>query len=665
MDHLKIKVVNKDEGGNPEDTNGLLPDSTQWAGIPENIKQLYEMAQEDTGLFWEAQAKRLLSCASPWINVLEGDFSSREIKWFSGARLNASYNCLDRHLKSGKGDKKALIWQGEDEEHVEVLTYRQLHEEVCKFANVLKSKGVEPGDCVSLYLPMIPELVVAVLACARIGAVHSVVFSGFSSVSLQSRIRDCRSKVVVTADAVNRAGRALPLKANADEALAECSCTESCIVVRRSSRDVKMTPFRDSWYHEEMARPEIHAVCEPEEIEANDTLFVLYTSGATGKPKGVAHRTAGYLLYAMYTCELVFGPREEDIFWCTADIGWITGHTYSIYGPLGLGGTTLIYEGIPLYPGPDRYWKIIEKFNVTIFYTAPTVIRALMRFGAGPVNQRDLSSLRVLGSVGEPINREAWDWYNNQIGKDRLRIADTWWQTETAGVMICPLQKCSSAKAGSASLPLPGIDAFVVNEAGEEVGVEENGRLVVRHPWPGLFKEILGEKDNRQVFMLTADNSTVYDSGDGARRDKNGDFWIVGRLDDVINVSGHRLGTAEIESALLTHPSVAEAAVVGCPHSLKGQAVYAYVTLNRYIGQTAGLIDELREHVREKIGPIASPESIQYAQVLPKTRSGKIMRRVLKKIAADDFNSFGDTSSLADPSILSDLIEGKRNNSVA
>lgn len=628
------------------------------------IVALHQEAAADIRKFWHKQAARLLDCSRPWNEVFEGDFSSGPVRWLSGARLNASYQCLDRHMENGKGEHDALVWQGEEESDVEVYTYRTLHEQVCRFANVLKSKGVEKGDCVSLYLPMIPELVIAILACARIGAVHSVVFSGFSSVSLQSRIKECGSKVLVTADAVKRAGRALPLKANADEALAECREVTSCIVVKRSSREIKMSAERDSWYHDEMSRSDIGSDCSPVEMEADETLFVLYTSGATGKPKGVAHAVGGYLLYSLYTCDLVFTPGVNDIFWCTADIGWITGHSYSIYGPLGLGTTTFIYEGIPLYPSPNRYWKIVEKFKISIFYTAPTVIRALMKFGATPVEQHDLSSLRLLGSVGEPINPEAWNWYHDHIGKKKLRIADTWWQTETGGIMISPLDNASSHKAGSAARPLPGIEATVIREDGAEAATNERGKLVITKPWPGMCKEILGQRVARDPVRVTGEGVAVYDTGDGARRDEDGCFWIVGRFDDVINVSGHRLGTAEVESALLTHQSVTEAAVVGYPHSLKGQAVYAYVTLRRGVEQSPELLQELRDHVREKIGPIASPESIQYARSLPKTRSGKIMRRVLKKIAADDFDSFGDTSSLADPSVIADLIEGKINSAV-
>ena len=628
-------------------------------GKTEADRETYLQPLENPRKYWAQRAEELVSWSKRWDTVLAGDFNTPEIKWFSGGKLNASYNCLDRHLLNGRRNKAALIWQGERDDEVKVYTYQMLFSEVCRFANVLKKKGVVKGDCVSIYLPMVPELVIAVLACARIGAVHCVVFSGFSSVSLQGRMQDCRSKVLITADAVIRAGRTIPLKPNGDEALEECRLVESCIVVRRTDRDTNMKPDRDSWWHEEMSASDITSSCDAEEMDADDDLFVLYTSGSTGKPKGVVHSTGGYLLYAMHTCQLVFDLQDDDIFWCTADLGWITGHSYTIYGPLGLGGTSLIYEGIPLYPQPDRFWQIVEKFRVNIFYTAPTVIRALMRFGEEPVQRHDISSLRLLGSVGEPINSEAWYWYHEHIGKSRLPIVDTWWQTETGGVMVAPLPYTEPLKPGSAALPLPGIDAVVVDETGREVEVNEGGRLVIRKPWPGMLKGLHGEQDSLKKNYLDVFPGG-YDTGDGARRDEDGYIWIMGRLDDVINVSGHRLGTAEIESALLSHRSVAEAAVVGMPHILKGQAVYAYVTLNRNVEQTPELLEELRHHVREEIGPIASPDGIQYASGLPKTRSGKVMRRVLKRIAADDFCNFGDVSSLADPSIIADLIEGKR-----
>lgn len=623
------------------------------------VRALYASAEADPILFWEKLALEFVTWTKDWDEVQKGDFTSEAVQWFSGGELNVSYNCLDRHLLSGKKNKAALIWQGESNEDVRVYTYQMLHSEVCRFANILKKKGVSRGDCVTLYLPMIPELVVAMLACSRIGAIHCVVFAGFSSVSLLSRIKDCNSKLLVTADGVKRGGRVIPLKSNADEALAECGHRLSCIVVKHTGRDIAMKPLIDSWYHDELYGPDITSTCDAVGVKSNDTLFVLYTSGSTGKPKKIEHRAGGYLVYAMYTSRLVFDIGEEDISWCTADIGWITGHSYIVYGPLGLGATTLMYEGVPLYPGPDRFWQIVEKYRVTSFYTSPTVIRALMRFGEEPVEKHDLSSLRILGSVGEPINAEAWKWYRKCVGKNTIPVVDTWWQTETGGIMISPLPGTAKNKPGCAGLPLPGIDVVVVDEMGVEVGAGQDGRLVVLKPWPGMHRGISGENIS---FLENCSSGVLggYDTGDGAKCDEDGCFWILGRLDDVINVSGHRLGTAEIESALLTHESVAEAAVVGMPHSLKGQAVYAYVTVNGRSQKTKELLEELRRHVREVIGPIATPHCIQYAIGLPKTRSGKIMRRVLKQIASDDTEDFGDVSTLADPSVIADLLEGKK-----
>lgn len=625
-------------------------------------REVHKRSMEDPEGFWAGRAEELVTWSQRWHTVLDGELGSPDLKWFAGAMLNPTWNCLDRHLENGRRNKAALIWQGESDNETRVFTYQMLYAEVCRFANILKKKGVGKGESVAIYLPMIPELVIAVLACARLGVLHCVVFSGFSSASLKTRLEDCRAKVLITADAIIRAGRTIPLKPNADEALDECDFVEACIVVRKTERDIVMKPKRDTWWHEERQASGISAICEPVEMAANDDLFILYTSGSTGKPKRVVHRAGGYLLYAMHTCQWVFDLQDDDIFWCTADIGWITGHTYGIYGPLGLGATTLIYEGIPLYPGPDRFWQIVEKFNVTIFYTAPTVIRALMRYGVGPVEKYDISSLRLLGSVGEPINPEAWNWYHAHIGKNKLPIIDTWWQTETGGIMIAPLAETVPLKPGAAAQPLPGIDVMVVDAEGREVGNHEGGRLVIRQPWPGMCKDLCGEQDPLQSSHHV-DSRWVYDTGDGARCDEDGYFWIMGRLDDIINVSGHRLGTAEIESALLTHRSVSEAAVVGMPHPLKGQAIYAYVTLNRNVQQTGELLEELRNHVRGQIGPIATLEGVQYTDALPKTRSGKIMRRLLKKIAADDFDDFGDISSLADPSIISELIEGKKSSS--
>ncbi|MFO7762018.1 MAG: acetate--CoA ligase [Thermodesulfobacteriota bacterium] len=619
----------------------------------------YQRSMEDPEGFWSERADELVSWDKKWDDVLEWDFTKPEIKWFDGGRLNVSYNCLDRHLENGRRNKAAIIWQGEPEEDIKVYTYQMLHTEVCRFANVLKKKGVKRGDRVAIYLPMIPELAIALLACARIGAIHSVVFAGFSAIALKNRIQDCEAKVLITSDAVFRAGKTKPLKPNADEALDGSDSVKNCIVVKRGDNEVSMREDRDTWWHEEVESPDITNECKPESMEAEDTLFILYTSGSTGKPKGVVHTTGGYLTYAIHTTQWVFDVKDDDVHWCTADIGWITGHTYILYGPLGLGATSLMFEGVPSYPGPDRFWKIVEKFQVNIFYTAPTVIRALMKEGDEPTRRWDLSSLRILGTVGEPINPEAWMWYYVNIGKEQLPIVDTWWQTETGGIMISPLPYATPLKPGSASFPLPGVDAAVFNEKGDEADANEGGHLVIRSPWPGMLRGVFGDPERfKKTYFSRYDN--VYDAEDGARKDDEGYFWIMGRLDDVINVSGHRLGTAEIESALVAHKAVAEAAVVGMPHPVKGQTIYAYVTLTSQATESEELKDELCKHVRSEIGPIATPEFIQWAPGLPKTRSGKIMRRVLRKIAAGDSEDFGDTSTLADPSIVEDLVKGKK-----
>ncbi|WLE99223.1 MAG: acetate--CoA ligase [Candidatus Electrothrix communis] len=625
----------------------------------DEYKAAYQRSMDDPEGFWADRAEELVTWDKKWDKVLEYDFDKPQIEWFKGGKLNMSVNCLDRHLTNGRRNKAAIIWQGEPEEDVKVYTYQMLHTEVCRFANVLRKKGVKKGDRVAIYLPMVPELSIALLACSRIGAIHSVVFAGFSAVALQSRIQDCEAKVLITADAVLRSGKVIPLKPNADSALKESSCVESCIVVERAGNDVTMQEGRDCWWHEEVAAEDISSECEPESMDAEDILFILYTSGSTGTPKGVVHTTGGYLTYAMHTCQWVFDLKDDDVYWCTADIGWITGHSYILYGPLGLGATSLMFEGVPSYPGPDRFWKIVEKFRVNIFYTAPTVIRALMRDGEEPVQRHDLSSLRVLGSVGEPINPEAWMWYHINIGKEKLPIVDTWWQTETGGIMISPLPYATTLKPGSATYPLPGIDAAIYDEDGNEAAPNEGGHLVIRKPWPGMLR---GVYKNPERFKKTYFNryKDTYDPEDGARKDEDGCFWIMGRLDDVINVSGHRLGTAEIESALVSHAAVAEAAVVGMPHPVKGQTIFAYVTLMASIAESDELIAELRKHVRTEIGPIATPEVIMWAPGLPKTRSGKIMRRILRKIAADDFDNFGDTSTLADPSVVDNLVEGRK-----
>ncbi len=625
----------------------------------EQYRQIYKRSIEDMEGFWAERAEELLTWEKKWDTVLDYDFNVPRVGWFLGGKLNLTYNCLDRHVKNGRRNKAAIIWQGEKDDAVKVYTYEMLLREVCRFANVLKKMGVRKGDRVGIYLPMVPELAIAMLACARLGAPHSIVFAGFSSHSLRDRLNDCQAKVLICGNGVNRAGKTIPLKPASDEALKECPTVERVIVAKSAGNEVAMVEGRDSWWQDEVNAEDIESFCPCESMDSEDPLFILYTSGSTGKPKGVYHTTGGYLTYVAHTCQWVFDLKDDDVHWCTADIGWVTGHSYIVYGPLALGATSLMFEGVPTYPGPDRFWQICEKFRVNIFYTAPTVVRALMREGEKWTQKHDLSSLRILGTVGEPINPEAWMWYHTNIGKGKLPITDTWWQTETGGHIIASLPYATPTKPGSASLPLPGIDAAIVDQNGVEVPANQGGFLVIRKPWPGMLRGVWGapERFKSQYFQGFPG---VYESGDGARQDEDGYFWIMGRVDDVINVSGHRMGTAEIESALVSHPSVAEAAVVGMPHEIKGQAIYAYVTLKSGIRESDEIIKELKAHVRKEIGPIATPEAIQLTPGLPKTRSGKIMRRILRKIVEGDTSNLGDTSTLADPTVVTSLIDGNK-----
>jgi acetyl-CoA synthetase len=622
----------------------------------EDYKKMYGRSLRDPEGFWSEMAEDLVWFRK-WDKAFEADFNEPRVSWFIGGKLNASYNCLDRHLNSFRRNKAALIYEGERGRE-QTLTYQHLHYLVCKFANVLKKKGIKKGDRIAIYLPMIPELPISMLAASRIGAIHTVIFAGFSAESLRDRINDEQAKMLITADGSFRGEKVIELKKNVDAALAECPEVESCIVCRRAGIPIDMVSGRDSLWDDEMTAPDISPVCKPEIMDAEDPLFILYTSGSTGKPKGVLHTTGGYLLYAIETLKWIFDIREEDTFWCTADIGWITGHSYIVYGPLAAGATSVLFEGTPVYPAPDRLWEVVEKYKVSIFYTAPTVIRALAREGESWPEKHDLSSLRLLGSVGEVINPEAWLWYHRVIGQGRCPIVDTWWQTETGGVLISPFPGATPLKPGSAVLPFFGVDAAVIDTAGRECPANKDGFLVIKKTWPGMMYTVYGHPERFKETYFSQFPG-VYFTGDGARRDEDGYFWITGRIDDVINVSGHRLGTAEIESALVSCPDVAEAAVVGYPHEIKGQAIYAFVILKKGITRRENLQSELIKHVRKKIGPIAAPEKIQFVDALPKTRSGKIMRRILKNIAQGKFDQLGDTSTLADPSAIEELIKSQ------
>ncbi|MFP3944353.1 MAG: acetate--CoA ligase [Alphaproteobacteria bacterium] len=620
-------------------------------------REMYRRSIDDPDGFWAEQARRI-DWMKPFTKVSSVSYDPHNvsIKWFEDGTLNACYNCVDRHLRD-REDQTAIIWEGDEPDDDKHITYAELYAQVCRFANVLLSRGVKKGDRVTIYMPMIPETAYAMLACARIGAIHSVVFGGFSPDSLSGRILDCKSTCVITADEGVRGGRTIPLKKNTDEALQKCPDVDTVLVVRRTGGEVDMKADRDVWYHEAVMH--VSDTCPPAEMNAEDPLFILYTSGSTGKPKGVLHTTGGYMVFTSLTHHYVFDHRPGEVYWCTADVGWVTGHSYILYGPLANGATTLMFEGVPNYPDSSRFWQVVDKHEVSIFYTAPTAIRALMREGEEPVKKASRKSLRILGTVGEPINPEAWLWYYNVVGDGRCPVVDTWWQTETGGIMITPLPGATDLKPGSASKPFFGVLPEVVDSAGNVLKGEAEGNLVISQSWPGQMRTVYGDHD-RFVDTYFRTYEGKYFTGDGCRRDEDGYYWITGRVDDVINVSGHRLGTAEIESALVAHPKVAEAAVVGYPHELKGQGIYAYVTLNAGEKPSDELRDELVQWVRKEIGPIASPDVIQWAPGLPKTRSGKIMRRILRKIAENEYENLGDTSTLADPSVVDDLVKNRQ-----
>jgi acetyl-CoA synthetase len=623
-----------------------------------DYQTMYAESLADNDAFWARHGRRI-DWIKPYTEISDVSYDAADlhIRWFSDGTLNAAANCLDRHLEE-RGDQTAIIWEGDDPADSRHVTYAELHAEVCKFANVLKAEGAKKGDRITIYMPMIPEAAVAMLACVRIGAVHSVVFGGFSPDALAGRIRDCDSNMVITSDEGVRGGRPIPLKANTDAALDNCPDCNKVIVVRRTGGDINWVADRDVWYHEAMDAAS--AACPAEEMNAEDPMFILYTSGSTGKPKGVLHTTGGYMVYASMTHEYVFDYHQGDVYWCTADVGWVTGHSYIVYGPLANGAITLMFEGVPTYPDSSRFWQVVEKHKVNIFYTAPTAIRALMREGDAPVTGTDRSSLRLLGSVGEPINPEAWMWYHDVVGDGRCPIVDTWWQTETGGILITPLPGATATKPGSATRPFFGIDPVLVDGDNNILDGAADGNLCINRSWPGQMRTVYGD---HQRFIKTYFTTFPgrYFSGDGARRDADDYFWITGRVDDVLNVSGHRMGTAEIESALVAHPQVAESAVVGYPHDIKGQGIYAYVTLVEGVEASDALVAELRQWTRKEIGPIATPDLLQWAPQLPKTRSGKIMRRILRKIAANDYADLGDTSTLTDPTVVTDLVDNRQN----
>ncbi len=624
-----------------------------------NAKQyqsLYQQSIHAPAEFWGEQAEKFITWIEPWTHVVSGDFTTLDINWFSNGKLNACYNCVDRHLKT-RGNQVAILWEGNSPHETQSITYTQLHEKICKFANVLKSHGIKKGDRVCIYLPMIPEAVVAMLACARMGAIHSVVFGGFSADALKTRILDAGCRLLITADEGVRGERTIPFKENCNIALADCPDVKTVIVFKRTGNPITWDKNRDIWYHEAMDSASTDCPVEP--MDASDPLFILYTSGSTGKPKGVMHNTGGYLVYAAMTFHYVFDHQDNDIYWCTADVGWITGHSYLVYGPLANGATSLTFEGIPNYPDYSRYWDIIDKHQVSIFYTAPTAIRALRKEGDTWVTQTKRSSLRLLGTVGEPINPDVWEWYYHVVGEDRCPIVNTWWQTETGGIMLTPLPGATPLIPGSAGVPFFGVVPDIVDNHGHSLPNEKSGKLVIKQPWPGLMQTIYGDSE-RFVNTYFKGIPGNYLTGDGAYRDANGYFFITGRDDDIIKVSGHRMGTEELESALVSHPAVSEAAVVGVPHEIKGECIFAFVTLKAEITPTDELKRELKQHLREKIGPLATPEEIQWTAVLPKTRSGKIMRRLLRKIANNETENLGDISTLADADVIKNIIANRK-----